>query len=378
MNQNRSIALGVVSVVVLLAGLLVANLHSGGDGNTEKALYPSLKTEADSINAVRIFKAGDARVIELLRKDKDWTITERGGYPADASKVRKLIVALSDAKTVEEKTSNPASYATLGVEDVSDKESTGVRLELAGGKTPINVIVGKANADKVFVRRVGEKPSWLLNTGIDAPQLVDAWLKRELIDVGGDRIQSAQVTVGDKSYTAAKSARAEGDFKIEGLPKGKEPNTGAANSFASALQGLNLSEVRTAQEFGSPPPSGTATLKTFDGLVAQVTGWVQDSKRYVSIATSYDEAQAQKFSLKPAVEATTETPPKDASPKETPKETKAEQTQEATPEQKARDEATAANQRFTGWVFEIPTYKYDAIFKPVDQLVKVVEPVKKK
>jgi hypothetical protein len=372
MNQNRSIALGVVAVVVLLAGLLVANLHSGGDGNTEKALYPSLKTEADSINAVRIFKAGDTRVVELLRKDKDWTVTERGGYPADTSKVRKLIVALSDAKTVEEKTSNPASYATLGVEDMSDKESTGVRLELAGGKTPINLIVGKANADKVFVRRVGEKPSWLLNTGIDAPQLIDAWLKRELIDVGGDRIQSAQVTVGDKSYTAAKSARAEGDFKVEGLPKGKEANVGAASSFASALQGLNLSEVRTAQEFGSPPPSATATLKTFDGLVAQVTGWVQDSKRYVAIATSFDEAQAQKFSLKPVAAE-----PAEAAKEAPPKETRAEQTQAATPEQKARDEATAANQRFTGWVFEIPTYKYDAIFKPVDQLVKVVQPAKK-
>jgi hypothetical protein len=363
MNQNRSIALGVVAVVVLLAGLLVANMRSGGDGNAEKALYPSLKTEADNINAVRIFKAGDARVIELLRKDKDWTVTERGGYPADASKVRKLIVALSDAKIVEEKTSNPASYATLGVEDVSAKEATGVRLELAGGKTPINLIIGKTgNAEKAYARRAGEKPSWLLNTGIDAPQLIDAWLKRELIEVAGDRMQSARVTVGDKSYTAVKSARADGDFKVEGLPKGKEISAGAANSFASALQGLNLSEVRTAQEFGSPTPSATATLKTFDGLVAQLNGWVQDTKRYVSISTSYDEAQAQKFALEPAAPE-----PAAEAGKET---TKSEQTPEPTPDQKVRDEATAANQRLTGWVFEIPSYKYDAIFKPVDQLLK--------
>ena len=372
MNQNRSIALGVTAVVVLAAALLVASLRSGGDTSGEKALYPSLKTEADSINALRIFKAGDERVVELVRKDQDWTVTERGGYPADSAKVRKLILALSDAKTVEEKTSNPQNYAALGVEDVATKDATGTRLELAGGKTPINLIVGKsASGDKAYVRRAGEKPSWLLSTGIEVPTLLDAWLKRELIDVAGDRIQSAQVTVGNSSYSAAKPARAAADFKVEGLPKGKEVIASAAASFSTALQGLNLSEVRTTQQFGSAPPSATATIKTFDGLVAQLTGWVQENKRWVSITTSFDEAQAKKFALAPASTEPADAP-KDASAKEPAKESnKSEQTTKAepNPEQKVREEATSTNQRLSGWVFEIPSYKYDVIFKPQDQLV---------
>ena len=34
------------------------------------------------------------------------------------------------------------------------------------------------------------------------------------------------------------------------------------------------------------------------------------------------------------------------------------------------EEASKANAQLTGWVYEIPAYKYDAIFKPVDELIK--------
>ena len=53
-------------------------------------------------------------------------------YPADSSKVRKLLIDLSQLETVEEKTSNSKLYPQLGVEDVKDPKATGVRVELTG------------------------------------------------------------------------------------------------------------------------------------------------------------------------------------------------------------------------------------------------------
>ena len=64
-------------------------------------------------------------------------MAERADYPADEAKVRKLLIALADAKVVEEKTSNPASYATLGVEDMKGTGATGLRVELAGLPKPV-------------------------------------------------------------------------------------------------------------------------------------------------------------------------------------------------------------------------------------------------
>jgi hypothetical protein len=377
MNSNRLLGLGVLAAVVLAGALLLANHRAGTSLDDGKALYPSLKTDADNIDAVRIFKAGksDTPILELLRKDSVWTISQRDGYPADATKVRKLIIALTDAKIIEQKTSTPASYPKLGVEDLTADGATGTRIALAGGKSPVDVIVGKTVNRQTYVRRAGEAPSWLVTASIEAPLLVDAWLRRELLDISGDRVQAATIAVGNQDYTATKSERTAPEFKVDGVPKGKELAPAAANSFATALQGLALSEVSTAQAFGAAEPNAKATFKTFDGLVAQLNGWVRDEKRYISIATSYDEAQAKKFEL-PAAPATPDTESEAG---------KSEQTKPATPEagkaanpvDKVRDEATATNQRLTGWVFEIPTYKYDAIFKPVDQLVKKDQPLSK-
>ena len=60
-----------------------------------------------------------------------WTVAERANYPADVSKLRKLLLALSDAKIVEEKTSNPASYAIIGVEDPTMPGAAGAEIELS-------------------------------------------------------------------------------------------------------------------------------------------------------------------------------------------------------------------------------------------------------
>src|ERR1044071_5325072 len=370
MNSNRLLGLGVLAAVVLGAALLLANQRAGTSLEDGKALYPALKTEADNINAVRIFKAGKTEepALELLRKDATWTLTQRDGYPADTAKVRKLIVALTAAKILEQNTSTPESYAKLGVEDLTAEGASGTRVELAGGKTPVNLIVGKlGNAGQTYGRRAGEAPSWLISATVDAPTQADAWLRRELLDIQGDRVQAVTVTLGKETYTAAKSARADADFKIDEVPKGKELTPGATNTFASVLQGLSLSDVRTAQQFGSDAPTATATIKTFDGLVAQVNGWTRDSKYYATIATSFDEAQAKKFELPaaaPAEPAKTEGG-------------KSEQSKPATPEtatesaaEQVQKEVTAANQRLSGWGFEIPSYKYDALFKPMDKMLK--------
>ena len=40
-----------------------------------------------------------------------------------------------------------------------------------------------------------------------------------------------------------------------------------------------------------------ATFKTFDGLIVEVDGWVQDEKHYVALRPSFDAAQAERFKV---------------------------------------------------------------------------------
>jgi hypothetical protein len=374
MTSRRLLILAIAAIVAIGAGVWLAGREgSTGSSAGTGALYPQLKEQLNSVSAVNMYKAGDARVVSLKKQGDEWTVSERDNYPADASKVRKLLVAIADAKVYEQKTSNPSSYATLGVEDTKDKNATSLRIELVGAPKPVNLIVGKqgAGAHSNYVRRAGEPQSWLVNASIDTSSTPEAWLRNDIIDVGADRMQSATVQTKDaKPYTAAKATRADANFNVDGLPKGKSLSAPtAANSVASALASLSLSDVRAASAFQSKPPAAHATFKTFDGLVVDVDGWVQDNKHYVALRPSFDAAQAERFKVATAPE---EKKPEEQKPEAQKGEAPAANKPEEPPKPAApnvQEDAKKAASKLSGWVYEIPDYKYEALFKSVDQLV---------
>jgi hypothetical protein len=360
MTSRRLLILIVVAVVAIAAGVWLAG-RQGSSGSTTgtSELYPKLKEQMNSLSAVNIYKAGDARVVELKRQGETFTVSERDNYPADEGKVRRLLGAIADAKVYEEKTSNPEQYATLGVEDTKGSGATSLRVELIGPQQPVNLIVGKpgAGAKSHYVRRAGEPQSWLINQTLDISPTPDAWLRKDVIDVSADRMQSATVeTKGAKPYTAAKATRADSNFAVQGLPKGKSLSAPtAANSVAMALTGLSLADVRAASGFQSTPPAAKATFRTFDGLIVEMDGWVRDQKHYVALRPSFDAAQAERFKVSTA-------------PAEEKKDEKAaEPPQPAAPS--VEEDAKKIAAKVNGWVYEIPDYKYEALFKPADQLI---------
>ena len=310
---------------------------------------------------MQIFKAGDAHAVELTRKDGTWTVAERTGYPADEAKLRKLLRGLADAKVLEEKTSNPSNYKSLGVEDLTEGSATGLRVELEGAANPVNLIVGKSGpgARSHYVRRAGEPQSWLIDASIDSSASPDAWLRKDVVDVSADRIQSARVNASGKPYTAAKAARADANFSVADLPRGKQLSSpAAANGVATALAGLTLSDVRSAATLDTAP-NAQATFTTFDGLVVQLDGWIRDDKRFVTLKTSHDPKVAERFKIA-------------ATPADGKSAAKDEKAAAQPPEAKAPDvaaETASINARTQGWAYEIASYKYEQIFKPLDELL---------
>jgi hypothetical protein len=109
------------------------------------------------------------------------------------------------------------------------------------------------------------------------------------------------------------------------IPKGRElADPAAAGSQVGALADLQLDDVRKA---GTEAAVAHATYETRDGLSLMLSGIQNAEQRYLSIrvAASSPAAQAQ-----------------------------------------ARD----LNGRLAGWEFEIPGYRYDAVFRPLAALLK--------
>lgn len=371
MSSRRLLTLGVIALITLIAGLWLAGRQaSSPSGGSQAALYPALKEQLSSVTAIRIFTTGDKRAVELVRKDSGWTVSEREGYAADEGKVRKLLIGLADAKLYEEKTSKPENYASLGVEDIGADTAGSVRVELAGTAQPVNLLVGKRGpgAQSTYVRRVGEAQSWLINASIDAESSPANWLDTQILQVPADRVQSATVTTkGAKSYTASKNTREEVNFSVADLPKAKSLSSpAAANGIASALTSLTLTDVRPAGAFGTAAPEDHATLRTFDGLVIDVDGWNRDGKHFVRLKAAFDPAQAERFKIAPAAPA--EAPKGEGTP-ENAADDKAPEAEAATPAPNVEEEASKGAARLDGWVYEIADYKYQSLFKPLDQLL---------
>jgi Domain of unknown function (DUF4340) len=369
MTFRGLVILGVLALVAIGAGLWLSMRQSLAPADDAAALlYPTLKSQVDSIEAVRIYAAGDRRAVEMRRDRDGWAVTERSGHPADLARLRELLRDLARARILEEKTSDPASYGALGVADVSADDASGSQVEVAIPGGDLNLIVGKRGngTDSTYVRRASEARSWLVNVGLDVATTPDAWLRKDILDVAADRVQSATITPGSakgaKPWSASKKSRADVDFSVSGLPKGRELSSpSAANILATALAGLTLTDVRPVGEFASDEPAATATFRTFDGLIVDLSGWIREDKHFIAARASYDRSLADRFrALEPVADDGPDKPSPAAA--DTPAAASAAPVDEG--------QAQALNARLSGWVYEIPDYKYDAIFRTLDGLLK--------
>ncbi len=291
------------------------------------------------------------------KQGDEWTVAERANYPADVPKLRRLLLSLSDAKILEEKTSNPANYSIIGVEDPTKPGATGAQIELIAKAGKQDLIVGKPAEQGSFVRRVGEKSSYVVEPAISFEAEPRYWIDTRLLDLSADKIQSIQFKpdtgpaytvrrvsepapkqvaqpspAADKKSAAnapaaapapapapAPPAEASSKFVLEGVPSGRQ----AADSDALApspttFSNLNDDDVAPEGDIDFSKPS-TVTLTLSDGSVITLTGAAVGEKRWIQVAG------AEKMPLLSAKTA--------------------------------------------GRAFEIASYRYDQIFKPLEQLL---------
>ncbi len=382
----------------------------------DQAVLPGLKEAINDVTAVRLVGAEGKLIASLSRKDGHWAIGERDGYPADDGKVRALLLKLADAQLLEAKTSDPALYSKLGVDDIGAKTAGGVQVEIDGPKSaPPKLIVGRFNGtagDGTFVRRAGEPQSWLAKGSFTIDKTTAEWVNRELLDIGADRIGSLEITVGDKHLRASKAEATQQNFSVADLPKGRELSSEyAANSLASVLSGLRADDVAKAGEIPAGAKRAEVAYQLRDGMTLAGSVWEVDGKDWLRLTASLDEARAAakidaeqanekakyeadlaKFQLaqaakvaddakahadasKPATDAA-----KAADAKVNPEAAAAEPAKPASVVDAAKDKAdrldklkadvAELNRRLDGWQFTIPAYKFANMYKTVDDLLK--------
>lgn len=123
-------------------------------------LLPALAARVDEVTAVLIRKGGPEPVVTLRKVGDAWIVAGSGDPPADRAKLIHLLRALADARLVDEKTTSPADYRYVGVEDPTAPGATGTEIEVDTAYSRYAVIVGRRIGGETIVRRRGERASY--------------------------------------------------------------------------------------------------------------------------------------------------------------------------------------------------------------------------
>jgi hypothetical protein len=320
MNRHRLVLLVVVALVAIAAALFVSTLRDAPHETPGLALLPALPNDLNAVTAVTVRKGSTTPTLTLHKAGQNWAVAERADYPADVSKLRQLLISLRDARIVEAKTSDPARFSAIGVEDPVDAGAAGAEVAVltAAGKSA--VIVGKSVGNGNFVRRQGENRTYSVEPPISLETEPRFWIDARLIDVPAALIQS----IDFKPATGAAFALhrlnpADNTFSLDGVPAGRKAKDGHTLAPSpSMLTGLNAEDVAAASSIDFASPTQAIVTLT-DGKVLTLLGTTVADKHWIQVTSNKDA------------------------------------------------DLTAKAQ---GRAFEIASYRYDEIFKPLEQFLE--------
>ena len=312
MQQKFLIALLAVTAVAAI--LAVASSLGGGPNSNPQFGRPVLAglashlAEAGQVTLVH----GEAKTT-LSRGGDHWVVAERGDYPADAPKLRQLLLGLAGLAYVEPKTKEAKNYSKLEVEDAGAKDSQSTLVSVSGDQGALlgEVIAGKrvtdalgGGDDGVYVRKPGDAQSWLARGTLDLPD-TPGWLDRALLDLPEAGVKEALFSSPDGSRLTIARNQPTDKFRLAELPKDKKLRSdGALDTIAGALAGLQLSDVKQAADFTWPKTGvSRARFTFFNGLVVSIeivdvdkTSWA----RFTATGSGESSAPAQALNARAA------------------------------------------------------------------------------
>jgi hypothetical protein len=297
-----------------------------------------------------------------------------------------LLLAIADARKLEQKTSDAALYERLGVQHPREKGGSGVLVSARGNDAAIALILGDtAQAEFRYARIPEEARSWLISQNPTLPADRTGWLLPEIVDIDASRIESAIIRHADDEVVAIRKANADDpNFEVENIPEGRELRyPSVANSIGAVLGNLTLEDVRRADSRdgaegeSAEDAASSAEFRTFDGLEVTLSihsrssgkpdGELADSD--VDTDTDTDTDAEQYWITLKATAGPTPADDEPPEPAEDPASADAETEQAKDP----ADEAADINNRVSGWMYGIAAYKADQLRRRLDDLLSDTE-----
>ena len=295
--MNARVAAVLLVLLVALGGgaLLTYRQQQAARAPAAERLGQPVVPNLQAADIAAIELRGPSGKLTLQRRDGQWTVAERAGFPADAERVRQLVLGVLELKVGQSERIGEKDRARLKLDD------SGTRLEFRGadGRVLALLIVGKkyfrhepadpdkASADGRFVLRP------------DAPGTVDivadplglatpssaAWVSKA--GFGAEKVKVMEVDMPGVGKWRIARTKDDSDWKLTPLYAGESLDAIRANSASYSLNRIEIDDVAAPgmrpDETGLDRPS-TIVATTFDGLTYTVkVGKARGDDYYVTV-----------------------------------------------------------------------------------------------
>lgn len=305
---------------------------------SQQLLLPKLAEQLDNASRVELLSAGERVVVALVNNDNQWGLEQRRGYPIVLDSLRALLRALAQVQTDEAMTSNPEYYSRLGLVDIADASSnaTAVRVYDANGEKLAGILVGESmyrgENEHSYLRVEGDPQTWLVKGGLDLVMKPVRWLDKALLNIERSEIDQVHIVHADGEELIVKREQADDkSLTVQNLAADAELlYASVGNGPAEALQNLVLEDVQAAEGFEwTADKLVNTTFSMKNGMVITVQAERRETEYFLALAVDY---QGDDDAIK--------------------------------------EEAERLNGRFNGWVYRVQTYKYQALAKRMQDMLK--------
>ena len=374
----------VIAAVLIIVAVFMAEQQEPGAPATGQPVFPELKTVINDVTELSV--ATQSGTITLHRQEATWRVKEKYDYPADLGTMRETLIGLAELTTLEPKTRKPELYEKLGVQDVETEGSlsTGITLKDAMDKTVAAAVIGnnrpaqgKSGRKELFIRKVGDPQTWLVQGRLAVEKNPGKWLDKELTQIETKRVRRLIVTHPDKTRLVVEKARpTDLNYQVGNVPQGLEMESQfTVNNIVSTVTSLSLDDVKPRSEVPfDDQPVVIAVFETFDGLQGIVQLLRKDEKNYVTISAVFNADLVWK--LEPEREAEPEKESESEAGKQSDVDTQDKEA-DTNPEQpkikseaEVKAEIEALNKRVGDWVYVIPKFRADTLLKKPQDLLK--------
>jgi Domain of unknown function (DUF4340) len=367
MNRKQFIILLVLVALVGAAGWIV---HQRGQQSWQSSgqtaggkLLPNLPVN----DIAQMTIQSGTNELTLAKRDNLWRVQQRGGYPADFSKISSLLMKLSDLKIVQSEDAGPSELGRFDLQPPGAATNSGTRLAFndAKGKTLASVLLGKKHMKqpsgnsqfdegwpdgRYVMAGTGAKTVAVISDPLDDvepnPQ---SWLDKDFFHIEKPRAVSVQFPQATNSWKLVRASETN-DWQLADAKPGEKLDSSKLYEVTRPFSSPSFDDVSPGvSQFTN---ATVLTARTFDGFDYTVKiGQKQSDDFPVTLAV------AAKLPTEPA-------PPKDAKPAEKTKLDAAFQQQH----QQLADKL-AKEKQLENWTYLVPSYVVEEVLKPRDELL---------